>query len=546
MKRIRALHSTQHRPLRDRHARVDLVLIGVISALFLTCAPVGAQALKNPLVPAGRARLDFSSSFTAWDSRFGINAAGQDAEEALGDDLTDETGASLFPGLVNLEANLRAMASGLNLSPVIGSSLGQVQKDVSRIDLSLELGVFDWLTVGATVPWVQNRTTLDLAFTPFPGSELGLNPSLSGDGAVGATLSLLSDAASNARAWADATCQAGGPACQTAEALANRVEQFLLGSQGAYYGSPLFPTFDSSTADALRGALTDLDTSLSAAGLGPTGAVLPFSQEVLTAEKFLDLPSMPGAGIDGAPLQNVEGLWVMGDVEVHATVRLLEGEVRDSGAAAPSLSYMVAGTGLVRLGTGIVDDVDIFLDMGTGDGQMDIEASLFGALRVGNRLGVRARVRYGIQQAQSLFLRVAPHEVVMPPVNLKRAVRWTPGSYVAFSVSPRWHLTDELSLNGDYRFFTKGDDSYEIIGDAVLGGITADPADLAHESSLTVQEAGLGFTYSTMNTWRAGRAGSPLEFNGRVVRAVAGSGGRTPKSVRFELSFRIFRRIWGS
>jgi len=521
-------------------------VLATVAILLATAAPVSGQALKDPLVPAGRARIDFSSSFTGWDSRFGIDPSGDNVEESLGGDLTDNTGTSLFSGIEALESNLRAMASNVSFSPVIGSNLGHVEKDVSRIDLSLELGVFDWLTVGATVPWVQNRTTVDHVFTPAPEADLGLNPSISSGDAVADILSRLAGAAANARSWADATCDAaGGPACQSAEALASQMEAFSAASKGAYAASPFFPTSGSSAAGVLRRALTDLDTELIAAGLGATGAVLPFATQLVDAQTFAGLASEPAIGIEGAPLENVEGLWELGDVEVHATARLLEGEVRDSGAEHASLSYVLAGTALVRLGTGMLDDVDVFLDMGTGDGQMDIEGRVFGALRVGQRLGLRGQVRYGIQQSKSLILRVAPHEIVMPASDTKRALRWTPGTYLSVSVSPRWHLTDVLSLSGDYRFFSKGEDSYEIIREDGASGL-ADPADLEHESSVTLQEVGVGITYSTMGAWREGRAGSPLEFNGRVIRAVAGGGGRTPKTVRLELGFRIFRRIWGS
>lgn len=550
MKLTRIASTLRHGIRHPVRTRVGSLVLAIVSAMFLlgetVSAQMNAQALKDPLAPAGRLRVDFSPSFTAWDTRFGIDPSGQDVDEALGDDLTDPTGTSLFPGIEDLRRSIQAMAAGATFSPVIGAARGQVRKDVSRIDLSLELGVFDWLTVGATVPWVKNRTTVDLAFTPAPGSELGLNPSISAGEQVGLALQLLADAAANTRSWANATCQAGGPDCSAAEDLAQRVEAFVAGSNGAYFASPYFPTSGSSAAGELRRALTDLDTELSAAGLGETGVHLPFATEVVDAETFAELSNLPGGGIQGSALEDVRGLYELGDVELHATVRLLQGEVRDSGAATPRLSYLLVGGALVRLGTGFVDHPDVFLDMSTGDGQMDVEARLFGAVRAGDRLGLRAEVRYGIQQAKSLILRVAPHEVVMPPLNTRRAVRWRPGSYLAFSLSPRWHLTDQLSVSGDYRFFSKGNDHFEIIGDRVVDGVDADPLDLEHESRVTFQEAGLGLTYSTMDTWREGLTGSPLEFNLRVVRAVSGGGGRTPKITRFELGFRIFRRIWGA
>jgi hypothetical protein len=519
--------------------------LGLLGAGVGRPAPVAAQVLQSPLVPAGRLRIDFSPSFMSWDSRFGIDAGGQDVEEALGDDLTDETGASLFPGIADLQERITAMAPGASFSPVLGSSQGAIKKDKGRIELSAELGVFDWLTIGGTVPWVQNRTTVDAAFAPADGADLGLNPSLDESGEVGTLIQALNRAAASARIWAEGACSAGGPACQSAQDLAARMTNFATASQGAYAASPFFPTSGSTAAGTLRRALSDLDAELVAAGLSATGAVLPFATTPVDSETFAELSSLPGAGIQATPLQDVEGLWELGDIEAHASVRLLHGESWDSGAAYPKLSYVLVGTGLVRLGTGFVDHEDVLLDMPTGDAQMDYEASLYGALRMGARLGLHGGVTYGIQQSTSLLRRVAPHEIVLAPANTMRAVEWSPAAYLAISASPRWHLTNELALSADYQFYSKGDDSYEIIGDATVGGVTVDALDLAHESSVTLQTIGVGFTYSTMDSWRAGEVGTPFEAHFRVVRSVAGSGGRTPKASRLELGFRLFRRIWG-
>ncbi len=546
MKSYLPVHYRPLRPLGSVRWRLGMTVLGLVSGTLFCTAAGHAQVLKDPLVPAGRARLDFSSSYSSWDSRFGVNASGENVEESLGDDLSDPTGASLFPGIEELESQLRSLATDAGFSRSIGAALGEIKKDVTRIDLSLELGIFDWLTVGATVPWVQNRTTLDFAFTPDQAPELGVNPAITSGSQVGLALQRLADAATNARSWANAACQAGAPNCQSAGALADRAEAFLAGSQGAYSASPFFPTVGSTAATALAAALTSLDADLSAAGLASTGVTLPFATALVDAETLAGIVTEPGSGYAASPLADVESLWELGDVEVHAAVRLLQGEVRDSGTATPRFSYLLVGGGLARLGTGLVDDADVFLDMSSGDGQVDLEASLFGALRIGESLAFRAALRYGIQQTDSLIMRVAPHEVVLVPLASKRLVRWTPGSYFAISASPRWHMTDQLSLSADYRYFSKGADGYEIIGDAAIGGIPVDPSDLEHESSVTLQEAGLGLTYSTMQTWREGLTGSPLEFNARLIYAVAGRGGRTPKTTRLELGFRIFRRIWGS
>ena len=74
--------------------------------------------------------------------------------------------------------------------------------------------------------------------------------------------------------------------------------------------------------------------------------------------------------------------------KVSALAHILDGEVRDSGAVAPRMSHSLAGGLMVRLGTGSVDQQDVFLDLGTGDGQMDIEARLLAFVGLGPRLGV--------------------------------------------------------------------------------------------------------------------------------------------------------------
>lgn len=517
----------------------------VLAVLAGSPLSAAAQALGTPLVPTGRLRVDFSPSFAYWDARFGIDANGKAVEEALGDDLTDPTGTSLFPGIDILRSRLRDLAPDAEVSPAVGSVRGLVQKDRSRIDLSLDLGVFDWLTVGGTVPWVRNRTTVDTWWTADPGADLGVNPALTDGEEVGRVLGLLMDAAGAARAWADGVC-AGGGDCAGADALARRAEAFAGTAQLAYFASPFFPMSGSDAAGALRRALSDLDGELTGAGLGPTGAVLPFATRVMDADDFADAVTVPGAGIQGsAPLQNVEGLWELGDVEVHATVRLLEGGSVDSAGRPAGLRYYVAAGALVRLGTGKVDDPAVFLDMPSGDGQTDVEGRLFLGMQAGNRLEVRSRARYGVQRPSALLRRVAPHEVVMPPVSTLRAVEWTPGRYWSFSASPRLHLTDELSVAVDYRYYRKASDRYEILGDAEVAGVRADAADLEHESAVTAQEAAFGFTYSAIETWRADRTGTPFELHARVVRTVAGAGGRTPKATRLELGLSLFRRIWG-
>ncbi|HKJ03498.1 MAG TPA: hypothetical protein VJ997_13615, partial [Longimicrobiales bacterium] len=385
-----------------------------------------------------------------------------------------------------------------------------------------------------------------VAFRPDPAADLGLNPTLTDNSAVSVLLSTLESTAGAALAHASSVCgTTAGDACSEALALADRAERFRSQTEAAYYASPFFPTGTSAAGASLSAALASLNAALGDAGLPGVDAGLAFAAGVLTTEDFASLATNPGAGYRGTPLTTVDGLWTLGDVELSASVRLLHGEVRDSGAARPRLAYSVSGGGLVRLGTGTPDDPDVFLDIGSGDGQMDVEGRVDGFLQVGARLDLRGGARYGIQNGVTLLRRVAPHEQILVPALATRAVDWKPGSYLYLDVSPRYRLTPDLSLAVDYRRYHKGADSYALVGPQPEGLPPVEVSLLAHETEMTLQEVAFGIRYSTVRTWREGLGAPPMELGMRLVRAVAGSGGQTPKATRFEFSVSLFRRMWG-
>jgi hypothetical protein len=537
---------TSFAPLPFRAVRVSALLVLILGT---GASSAQGQALADPQVPAGRVRLDFVPSFWSWNTRYGLRPEGSTsvaAEEALGADLTDPVGTTLFPGIVALQEDLRALTGDASYQPKLGQTLGSITKEVTRIDTGLRLGIFDWLTLGANVPWVRGRTAVDVAFRPDQEADLGLNPTVNDGSGVSALLSSLESAALAAQAQASSVCEGGlGDACSQAEALAGQASTFRSRTEAAYTASPFFPTEASDAGASLSAALASLNAALGAAGLPGIGSGFVFANATLDTQGFASLATNPAAGFRGTPLTTVDGLWAMGDAELSASLRLLDGEVRESGAARPRLAYSVSGGALVRLGTGTPDDPDVFLDIGSGDGQMDVEGRVDGFIQVGGRLDLRGGFRYGVQNGVVLLRRVAPHEQILVPSANSRAVTWKPGSYTFIDVSPRYRLTPELSLAMDYRRYHKGADSYELVGEEPAGIASVDPSALAHETEMSLQEMALGLRYSTVRTWREGLGPPPMEMGLRLVRTVAGAGGQTPKATRFEFSASLFRRIWG-
>jgi hypothetical protein len=519
-----------------------------LGAVGLHPSPAAAQALADPQVPRGRVRFDFVPSVSSWDARYGRWMDGStpvDGVEALGDDFTDPRGVALFPGVTTLEEALRSLTGDAGFEGAIGSTVGRLSKEVTRLDMGARIGLFDWLTVGVNVPYVKGRTTLDLAYRPDAGANLGINPALSGGGNVGGLLTGLGDAAVAASSRAEAVCAGGSsPACQSATALSRQANDFWQGLLKAYFASPFFPLGGSPVAGQLQSSLATLDGALLAAGLPGVGSSMAFATAAVDQETFGSLPTEAGFGIAGSPLRGVDGIWQLGDIEVNANVRLLEGERRDSGAVSPRYAYGLYGGFLVRLATGKLDDPDVFLDIGSGDGQMDMEGRLDAVLRFGSRVDLRGGFRYGTQQAVDVVRRVAPHEAVLPLAATRAAVTWTPGSYSLVEVSPRLHMGEALAFALDFRRFHKSADSYALLGEGT-GVPPSDPSLLAQETEVTLQELGLGLRYSSRGLWRQGRVGTPAEMGIRLIRPLSGSGGQTPKASRVELSVSLFRHIWG-
>ena len=518
---------------------------------MLASGGASGQSLGDPVVPAGRLRLRMDPVYTQWDSRFGMRTEGgttTEEEEPLGRDLTDPTGTSLFPGVSVLEESLRALTGNPAYAANLGSTRGMISHLVTRVDFGADLGVFDWLTVGFTVPWLRTETTVEAVFRADSATaDLGVSPAL----AEGSSESLLfflqgvQDAATAAQLDADSKCASAptSPECAAAQSLSDRASAMFAGLDLAYFVSPFFPRASSAVAAELTASVDALSADLAAAGLPGITSPVPYAGGPLTQADFDSLAADGAYGIGGAPLGHLRSLWGYGDVEITAAARLLE-RLPSPQRPNPSVTYRLSARALLRLPTGKRENPDVFLDLGWGDGQTDVEGLLHGMLTAG-RLGLEGSVRYGKQGGATIVRRVARPEVVMPPLATRTQVRWSPGDYMGVRVSPRLRLTDALSIALEYRLFDRGADRFQLVAEPLPGSPPLDPAELEAETSITLHQAAVGLSYSTRLPWSAGAAPTPVELDARVVRAVAGSGGQAPVWTRLELGLHVFRRMWG-
>jgi hypothetical protein len=208
----------------------------------------------------------------------------------------------------------------------------------------------------------------------------------------------------------------------------------------------------------------------------------------------------------------------------------------------------LGGSLLFRLGTGKQPDPDRFLHTSAGDGQADLEASVFGLVQVGRRLGFWGRVRLGFQQEGQIYRRIAAPSEILPVRRRLAPLKWTPGNYTELDLNPRLFLTSAMSFGVRYRRWSKGSDSYEIgdLDPEVLEQLAYPPVELLEEETEeTLNEVGISATFSSLEGHARGEAWLPLELRFTYFLPVSGYGGQTPKGNRFEAGITLFRQLWG-
>jgi hypothetical protein len=191
-----------------------------------------------------------------------------------------------------------------------------------------------------------------------------------------------------------------------------------------------------------------------------------------------------------------------------------------------------------RLGTGRQPDAANPLDLGTGDGQDDIEVRGWLNGQIGPRLGVWTDLRYGMQQEGTVQRRVFDPDFAFRPANTETTLTWSPGDYQWIEVSPWFRVAESLTLIPSYQFFRKGEDTFTLLPDDTSG---LDPSVLTLESEIQVQRVALGFVYNTVHA----DSGPRFEFRALYRRAIAGSGGQVPDDRSFEGTLRLFLGAWG-
>ena len=536
--------------------RIILLLVVVLPATLHAQGVLGIGS-DATIAPPGTVRISATASIEEFGRRF--SRVGDGSLEPLGADFTlDTLGVRGFPLLSSTQSGIRTLAG----DPAFTLSLGRLQTQltgrVERLPITIEAGLLRRVALFATVPIVRTRTAVQLGSDIGGGATVGVNPALLNATAFDRDTALV-NAFFRAAAALEAKlamCQGStSPECASvnndragAQALAASAQTFAANLRDVYVASMAVPvvagpaqTAIESRVDAFKSQFASYSISeLSSAPAAPVPAA-PLSyldlQRLLTDTAF---------AFRSLPLVTTERV-SLGDVELGAKAIIIDAMpgVR-AGERQRLLGLRFAVAGLVRLGTGKNDLPESFIDIGTGDGQTDIEGHAALDLSLGRRLLTSFVARYVAQLADELVVRI-PDYAGQPfvPVFRQQRVNRDLGDIFELEITPRFALNDFFAVAGWYQLRRKEEDRYDAVFVTAPEVPPPSAAVLSVGTAVTEHRAGFGFAFSNMTAFQRGRARFPFELSYLHFETTRASRGMTPDASGDVVRARLYVRLWG-
>lgn len=494
-------------------------------------------------------------------------------EGLAGPMTSDALGPLQFSVLTAVEQLVRdAGVTGFGAS--LGSSRVDSRQRAFVTPLSVEYGLFDWLTLRARASLVRTRAETQFRLRADSGrATLGINPFFTGTAVAaqnGATVGAYSAASANLLARRNA-CQANAgafPECPTILAELGAVDQ-VIGSTtvlsgylrdiygtGSVRGQPFVPFTGSAADSTLRARAESLSVALNRYGVTdvtPTTGI-PLGAQVPLAGADLDRLVRDSTDGFGAKRLDDASLTQIGDVFLSALIRVHDsfaGEGR-SRFAEDAKGWRQSVLVEARLGTSHREQPDRFLDQGTGSATSAVTVRSVTDLVVNARLWTTLAIGFTKPFAKDFRMRV-PSDTGFEWLEWQREmlVPVTPGSEIDVEVSPRWHLNDYVALGAQWRWRSKSADRHEV---PPLASTSVNPLPaptiwlygryLDDRSKAEEQRVGLSATYSTLAARARGIPGLTFDVTYLHQQSVASGVGVVPKQWEDRLTIRYYTRFF--
>lgn len=548
----------------SRSAARSALLASVL--LLPGASPADAQQRDARLPDPGDLWLELGLTLDNWTEQFGDGESGAGGgREPAYSNFDGPLAQRLYPGPLPLIEDLNSDAAVLGFDPIVENDFSMGRLDyqnlnaqMRRLSAGFELGVFRRIALGVRVPFVISDVEPAFVFDSLSATVMGALSAFPADATFfeDSRVSL---------GQLDALIAGGtltGPTLDEAIQLRAETDAFLTALEIRAGGERLVPTGTSAAGAQMRALFTGFGTRFDSLGLSLPDFILPDHATAADVRRFLE-----DAPVSGLVPTRARSSLSMPEFEVSARIGLLDqitprstadlgaesGPVPDSsasaaGAARRGIRFRTALGGLVRIprlqnGLAPMADPMNFLNLPVGDGQTDIEMSVYQDVAWGSWLMLRAVGRYGIQMADELTLRVRspdrPYAFASTEAVLKRDL----GDYAEIVLRPSIRFNSAIWIGLEYDFWKLGDTKFAVIEPTAE---VPDASPLELETSQTRHMLGVGFTYDLSEARSRDDVlenrlpvRSPWQFTIGIRRAFAGSGGRTPATFRYMATFRI-------
>jgi hypothetical protein len=517
-----------------------LAVVSAVSAI--SAAPAVAQYPDARIIPRGVLRIGFEPEYVTYDQRFGPNGE----VELLGKDFTsDSAGADLLPSLVEPQQAVRDIVGADDYRMTLGSITTTLDADIRKLGFNFHLGLTDRLTLTASIPFVTARIQADVV-NDSTSANAGLNRG--GDASAAAAIQALLSELESGAAFVEREIAANSYGCPTS-ALCDQARDLVMRTRllaadlGSVMGftsggpaadgvAPFVPLQSSAEGQAILSAIQSIAAELQSFNATPPSASLPLPTERADAGAFQSVLTAPefGYGATGG-IEFIKYRQRLGDAELG---------VRWGAVQRPSLRAVLRGS--VRLPTGMRDDPDHYIDLGTGDRQTDLSGGLEAVWMPGTAVALAVNASYTAQLGDKLVRRVAPPHQPIAPLSRRATVSRNLGDFFVAGLYPSVRLTEGFTAYGSVRYFRKGVDRFSVVNPPEAAVPAPASNLLEQETAMRSWSFGGGVHY--YSTGRGGTA-LPLQAGIDYRAAFSGSGGLTPKDVRVYFYLRLYRRVFG-
>jgi hypothetical protein len=504
---------------------------GVLASALLTftAADLAAQTVDDPIIPRGTVFLRVDASATNVDGTYG-----PDETLPLGSAFDGHLlGSAELTTLIPVAERFRALAGEAEPRVLtIGTTEARFLADERSVPLQLAYGLLDRLTLAVTVPLVRKRVETSLGLSP-EGANVGRSPLASDPTEVSAFRNGGATALAATTTAVNAHCTTAGeqdPQCIAGRALIAETGTFLDNIGEAYDTEAFFPSLGSELGNGIAGKWQALEAQLAPWGVdGPES--VPLATEGVTQASFESLAVRPAWPLPGFPLETPPVHLGLGDVEVSAALGLLRPSPPSPTGDRDGIALAASVVASARFATGSADSLRAVAPTEPPRGVAGFTVRAVTDLLLPRRISVLGTVEAGSSGSRTMtFLAATPDSVLTPGWSRARA-RWSPGSHLRLSVTPRFRFGPGLSLGVGWHFYRRGADEIEPVGTQQAPiGTFGDEAATQHRLAVELR-------YAAVEQPNIDSVPFPFEILLRGSQSFAGSGG-APAEARAEVMVR--------